>query len=268
METVVINKFHLDMTDAQYRELPGINQSTLKEARRSMAHYRHAVDTPREDCSAFQVGRCFHSFCLEPDEFLANVVVYDGKVRRGANWDDFQEENEGKEILTVSEMAMVEGMGAAVLAHPVASGLIAMAQLVEAAATWIHPATGMLCKMKIDGLTEDVIFDLKSTADASPREFQRSIATYGYHLQAAHYQDGVQEILGSALPFVYICVEKESPHMVAVYELDDASVMEGKRLCDGLMAQIKACDDLGVWPGYGDGIQEIGLPVWAYKKEE
>ena len=99
--------------------------------------------------------------------------------------------------------------------------------------------------------------DLKTTRDASPDGFGKSIANYRYHVQSAHYRDGFQ-----AGRFVWVAVEIDPPYAVAVY-IDGDEIHargDGERLSDlRLYAECKASDK---WPGYPDEVQNISLPRW------
>jgi hypothetical protein len=104
---------------------------------------------------------------------------------------------------------------------------------------------------------------VKTTEDASPAGFARSVATFRYHVQAAHYLAGTQ-----GKRFVFIAIEKKAPFAVAVYELDPVSLEVGEiaRMADLLTYQM--CDSSGQWPGYGNEIAPLTLPSWAFPKSE
>ena len=101
--------------------------------------------------------------------------------------------------------------------------------------------------------------DLKTTTDASPKGFAKSVASFRYHVQAAHY-------LAAGLfdKFIFIAVEKEAPYAVACYELDADALTEGQRLRGRDLQRIANCRAMAAWPGYGDELQTISLPGWAF----
>src|SRR5690606_35384875 len=106
-------------------------------------------------------------------------------------WASFIEASEGKSVIAPDDQALAEAMAGAVRAHRGASRLLEMARGVEVPLAWTDAASGMRCKGKVD-LVADVagnivLADLKTTTDASPREFSRSIASWSMHVQAAHY---------------------------------------------------------------------------------
>jgi len=99
--------------------------------------------------------------------------------------------------------------------------------------------------------------DLKSAVDASPHGFARAVATYKYHLQAAHYMH-----MFNVSRFVFIAVEKAPPYAHGIYTLDDASIEQGRierrRALDGIAEHRERKE----WPGYG--VQELSIPAWAF----
>ncbi|MGA0841051.1 MAG: PD-(D/E)XK nuclease-like domain-containing protein, partial [Pseudomonadales bacterium] len=57
--------------------------------------------------------------------------------------------------------------------------------------------------------------DLKTTVDA--REFERSVFTFGYDIQAAFYTEVAKVIDGKSRKFIWIVVEKDAPYGVQIY---------------------------------------------------
>ena len=57
---------HPYMTEAQYREVDAINISSLKHMSRSPAHYRAALEHPREATQAQLLGSMLHATVAEP----------------------------------------------------------------------------------------------------------------------------------------------------------------------------------------------------------
>jgi hypothetical protein len=102
------------------------------------------------------------------------------------------------------------------------------------------------------------IVDLKTTTDASPDGFARSVAQYRYHVQQAHY---LQSHIADR--FIFLAVEKTFPYCVATYELDADAVAVGEQLRQSNLQAIANCKDAQSWPGYTDQIQTLSLPRWA-----
>ena len=136
--------------------------------------------------------------------------------------------------------------------------------------TWRDDASGLRCKGRIDCLAtiagRAAIVDIKTTTDARPDAFARSIATYGYHFQAAHYLAGMRANGVDVVGFVVIAVESRAPHGVAVYELDAEALEVGEERRRALLSTLAECRASGRWPGYRT--QTISLPRWAAREVE
>ena len=92
---------------------------------------------------------------------------------------------------------------------------------------------GAPCKSRMDYLAGATIFDVKTCRDASPDGFARQIASFSYHLQAAHYSAGYREIVGWDLDrFMFIAVETEAPYMCRLYTLDPRSLQTGRLMME------------------------------------
>jgi len=123
-----------------------------------------------------------------------------------------------------------------------------------------HLLKGRLDIVATDSHGATTIADIKTTEDASPEAFSKTIAQYGYAQQAAHYLD----LLG-ATHFVFIAVEKTAPYAVGVYCLDPASVAMGRERNLRNLDLLESCQSSGHWPAYSSEIETISLPAWASK---
>jgi exodeoxyribonuclease VIII len=208
-------------------------------------------------------------------------------------WQDVKAEwlqhNGHRIVLTQEQWNQLHSMRDAVMAHPAACALMtACPGKAEQSVYWIDPATGELCRCRPDFWRADgIIVDLKTTDDASPEGFAKSIANWRYHVQHAMYLDGIAAALeqsgehDAAFPdvtlaapkaFVFLAVEKDACVVngqakgVAVYVLDADSVALGRAEYQRALAEYAQCRRNNVWPGYGDKIQNIALPAWMFSK--
>lgn len=192
-----------------------------------------------------------------------NVVLW-SDVK--AQWD---KENEGRSILNPDQWKQIHAMRDAVMAHPAASALLTrIPGRAEQSIYWIDALTGTLCRCRPDWWRDDHLpIDLKTTEDASPEGFARSIAKFRYDVQAAYYLDGIHAATGKRPQnFVFIAVEKKPPYAVGVYVLDAETLEIGRGLYREDLAVYTECAKTDVWPGYGDKIQTINLPGWYANK--
>lgn len=256
---------------ADYLKIPAVNHSSLRRMAESPLHYRHAKDQPASGATdAMRIGTALHVHMLERERFsdlVAVSPVFSGKgsVALRADW---QALHEGMCVIDDSEHAQVLGMGRAISAHPEARKYAEKPGLREVVVVWIDEATGLKCKARCDKFfpTIGLGVDIKTTRDASPEAFEKSIADYGYHTQLAFYAQGVRAATKSTAEFIIVAVENESPHGCAVYEVDPDAIAIGEAYCRHWLARVAECEKSGVWPGYSQEVMRIGLPVWAAKR--
>jgi hypothetical protein len=252
----------MTITNEQYHADPAISASHLKAIMQSPYHYwSRYVDPDRkpvEPTAAMKLGSLAHCAILEPDELLQRYGVCGARNTKAGKEQAAAMEAEGIEAVTSSDMALALGMAAAVRNHPAASALLQTGK-AEQSFWWDDLSSGMRCKCRPDWYFGSTVVDIKTTTDASPQAFARSVATFAYHVQAAHYLAG----LHGAERFVFVAVEKTYPHAVAVYELDDDALALGRTTRDNALDVIAGCQAANVWPGYSDTVQTLSLPKWA-----
>lgn len=175
----------------------------------------------------------------------------------------------GKEILTEDAFLAIEAIQGNIGKHEGAARLMQDGR-AEMSAFWTDVETGIACKCRPDWLVRDGgaidgIVDLKTCADASAESFSRSIALFGYDVQAAFYQDGIRSVTGMTVPFYFIAVEKDSPHAAAVYRASDEMLEVGRAKYRGALQLLRWCRETGRWPTYQPNgeIEIIDLPRWA-----
>jgi len=138
---------------------------------------------------------------------------------------------------------------------------------VEHTVFWTDKETGIECKARFDVLGP-LLVDLKTTRDASPKGFQRAIATYGYHIQAAHYMAGAIANGMEPQGFLFACVETSAPYLPAGYLMGNPTLEQGERERREALTTYAQCLRDDRWPGYNDDrIEVIDLPTWAQRSE-
>ncbi len=240
---------------------------------------RFQIDNPGERSAALVLGDTLHAALLQPDVFAREYAVAplcDRRYKEGkAKWDAFMEANSDKRIVKAAEFAACEAMARAVLANPGAAKLLGdPAGAVELSAVWDVSGPGFVqrCKLRADKLapTHGAIVDVKTTDDASPEAFEASARKYGYHRQAAMYLRGLAALGMPFEHYTFIVVEKDPPHEVAVYRLDDTQdpnpIDVGWAECLVLLDLYAAAERDG-WPSYPKTIQTISLPDWFLRRQ-
>lgn len=258
----------------EYHSQPGVSNSGLNDFAKSALHYhaRHLnPDRPPQEPRSGQLeGNLAHCLVLESELFMDRYAVGPGNDRRLKEWKAWEASPRpaGVQCIKRAEYEVAKAQALSVRSIPDVAVLLAKGQ-PEVSAFWIDPASGELCRCRPDWVhpTGDngvILLDLKTCADASPREFGRQVARKGYHRQAAFYSAGYQHASGLAvLGFVFVAVENEWPFASSATMLDDASLAQGRAELAELLPRYAACRERNVWPGYGDSIGLITLPAWA-----
>ena len=262
------------MQNADYHRHLAVSKSGLDQIAKSPLHYwARYLDPNRvwpEPTPAMRLGTAFHTHVLELDQWDKQIAVAPGDINRRTKegkeqWAAFEADAKRKTVITADDAEVVMAMGRSVWRHPAAAMLLHWQGKAETTHMWTDPTTGAECKCRPDWLTNDgnLIIDLKTTEDASPSGFQRSVANYRYHCQASWYLDGVEAATGHRPDqFIFICVEKKPPYAVAVYAADAEMIHIGAETAARDLARLVECKASNTWPGYSDQIEPLSLPAW------
>lgn len=248
------------MTHPDYNSINAVRFSRLKRLAVSPLHYKEHVEKETE---ALRLGRAVHLAVLEPARYRDEVAVWEGKTRRGKEWDSFQAQNETKTILRAADHEMAMALSKAVNADPLA-GVLLRGGKAEHTRTWTDPGTGLTCKARLDYYAEGRVVDLKTTSKIQPRDFARQAAQFYYHAQLAFYSTGLPQPCSAYI----IAPTKEKPIDVVTYKLPARALRVGQQLCEKWLALLAECQARDEWPGIGGGeIQELVLPEYALGEE-
>lgn len=250
-------------SNSEYHAAEGVSKSDLDLIHKSPAHLKGAqrIETP-----AMRLGTAFHCATLEPERFKDAFAVVEGDRRTKAVKDEIRDLAEsGWTVLTADEMDIVQAMSASVYETKIGAALLKSAQKEHSVFAEID---GVRVKCRPDGWDEarKVIFDLKSTEDASPEGFARSVARYRYHVQDAFYRHVMSEATGTVADdysFIFIAVEKSPPYAVAFYQLDDMATLQGWVEARSDLRRYRDALESGKWNGYSPKIETLSLPRWA-----
>jgi hypothetical protein len=259
--------FYPDVPEADYHADRGsLSVGGAKLLLQAPALYRWRIDHP-EVKDYFDLGSAAHLLVLGVGPKV-RVIYADSWVTKAAREERDAAREAGEVPLLEADWVRVNDMADALTHHPFAAGLLEHGQ-PEVSAYAVDPATGILLRGRFDWLGEWIISDYKTAKDASPEGFARSVANYGYHMQAAWYLD-LCELNGEPREaFAFVVQEKAEPYMVAVYDLDDTALEIGARRNRRALDLYRQCLDEDRWPGYADGADftTLALPRWALYQE-
>jgi hypothetical protein len=248
------NAVFTDIPAAAYHhpDCPGVSSTQVKAAfAQSLAHFNKR-DLQSD---ALRFGTALHCFVCEPDKFpeLFDVVPDRGRAAIA----------DRKTHITVSDVTRIVEMARSVTTHPDAADFfndVGGKPQYELTFFSRDPESGILQKARVDLFKGDVIVDLKSTRDASPRGFPKEAAKYLYRISAAYYLQVVSRVVGRYLSdFYLVACEKEPPYLAAVYKVDPRSLSQADEEISIALDRIKTARSQGhnAWLGYPLGIQEV-----------
>jgi len=266
-----------------YFSWPCLNNSLLKHATRTLAHFRHAMETPTEPTDAMRFGTLAHSGILEPLQ-LANqyavmpdltegITTANGQPaaspkatkqykQRVAEW---EAANSTKEIVEQEWLDDVIAMHAQLLRNDRAMRYLAPRGPVECAIVWDDPS-GVRCKALCDKIDNYScrIADYKTTRDL--RRFDRAIIDFSYDMQGAFYLDGISAIQSGKWQFAIVAQESSAPFLLQADVLPKEQITEGRRIYREALEKVAHAAEVDHWPGYGD--PDWSRPHWATKDEQ
>lgn len=259
-------KYHEDTSRISKSGLDLISKAPKKYWER----YLNPNRKPQKQTRALIEGEAFHTYVLEPDLFQKTFVVephFSGKGARESRA-NFELNNQGKKIISLECFQMVSGMKDAIERHPIARKLLSKG-IAERQFNFTEPSTGARCKIKPDWTAQienkNILVDLKSTEDASPRAFGVSAAKYRYHVQGAFYSDGANLNGLNVDSFIFIAVEKTPPYLVNVFYLDELDTDLGRRTYIQDCKTYLECKELNEWPGYDEKITPLMFPGYMHE---
>ena len=257
----------------EYLEIDAISNSYLSR----LAECPAKAQVPRPDSPSLAFGRAAHKFILEGTEtFFAEYAVapqVDRRTKAGKNaWREFEEQSDGKTVISVDDFTRLINMRMAVYDHPMAAKLLGEG-VREQTVIWREPETWLLCKCRPDALPDEgrrTLVDLKTARDAGEHAFTRSVVNYGYARQAAFYLDAMNSFkpVGSQFydSFVFVVVETEPPHRVECYVMDDEFVDWGRAEYRRLLQVEMECQRNNQYPHYqNEGLVQLYRPKWLYE---
>lgn len=251
-----------------------LSRSSLLDFDRSAYYYwAYHLNQWRPEREATQsqlMGSAFHSMILEPDKFNDHYIIAPepvklkdvGRERYEAYKEHLEQcESTFKHVIPWHIYCELSNMRERFKEHPKASELLVGAN-IEYSLFWQDPHSDLLLKARPDAYHDNVIIDLKTISDASPRNFQNEMAKHGYHIQGAMIQDGLEHLTGTRIERVInIVIENKYPYQMGIYKIDELALEEGKRKYKQLCLDLKQALAKDEWQDFG--IQEIGLPRWA-----
>jgi hypothetical protein len=280
----VIETLH-HLTNSEYRAYQAVSQSDLKMAARNpQLYYETYLIEPAHRRRPRLATSPEQQFGIAVEEFLRTSAMPEDLVvippdvlnaqghRRGSAWTAFVAEHEGKQLVTQKEfdqqMGGIMDAAANVRAHKVAELLLnSVSAKWHQRFVWLCEDTMLPMKAELDILDDGlgVVCDVKTAADTDADSFARSVLTFGYDIQAAHYLEAAELAYPTReWTFAWVVIKNKPPYDVEVYDASDELLKHGETRLMAARENYRRCVDSGTWKSATHGISvNLDLPAWA-----
>jgi hypothetical protein len=244
------------------------------------AKYQYAREHGRESTPSQRLGTVAHALTLGTPVDDYAVLGFDTRTRSKAYMAAEKEVlDAGKKVLLRKEWDEAVAISDALLTHPTAGALLQGIR-AEVSMFWRDPEfdiwlRGRMDAFRLDGETPTIV-DLKTSKDASPDAFAKSVHEWGYHRQHPWYCEGLAAAVGCEprdVDFIFAVVETEPPYLVATYRLSDGTdgpndVALGREQNRIAREIWRDCTATGRWPGYSLEIEQLELRRYDRQQAE
>ena len=271
-------KLVLDLPEAEYHALDSLSSTGARRliAPGCPALFDYERRHPRTPTPAMRLGRAAHRVVLGVGSDMDFADYPNYRTKEAREWRDAVEAAGRIPMLTGSKEAdQVLGMRAKLRSHEVFGAMFDLDRGdAEASAFWTDEATGVECRARFDYLPHPqegrrpILADYKTTEDSSPASFARSAAEFGYPMQADWYLRGARELYGTEPAFVFVVQSKVAPYLVSVAQLAPSDMALAAARNDSALRVFRECSESGAWPGWGDVVHTLEMPVWWRAQSE
>ncbi len=241
-----------------HRDIAVQSCSLLKPLLVSPAHYKAQFFEASTTSKAKDFGTLIHTLVLEPQTFASRYAVYEGvKDGRDPEFKAFVKAHPGQAVIEDVSLQSAKRMTEKLLerrfrGRPFADYLAEGEK--EATIYYTDPTTGVRCRVRIDMLHPEFVFDLKTALSVIQGEWLRQALNLNYDLQS--YMYSLAECLYSGrdkpLPFVFIVGENSAPYSASAFTAGDTFIAKGGKKYQEVIAAYAACSKQDYWPDLGE----------------
>ena len=246
------------------------SSTTLKKALKGAKYFHESVilrlTEDKMNEGALALGNYLHIALLQPHLLESDCEIYPKKTRAGKDFKTFQQENLGKTIITMNELATAEDVMYQFKTQSVDLGGEQELPCVElfkggkAEESLFTVIDGINIKVRFDYRLEingDVVIrDLKTTASTanSPQEAAYICNRYDYFLSSALYVDALKtQFPEGTNVFFDLVFASKSDGRINVYRVGEETLNAGR------LRYQKAIENIKKWSknGYKEGMREL-----------
>lgn len=281
MEPIISNGIHTDISiEAYHANRSHISATSIKEAKASLKQFdwHRRGKMPKSDGLHFSFGNAFELALLDKVGFEKHVAIEqqeywialanEGRPEKYANprasakykaeASKFEAENLGKYIIPdkgKQSYESIEAMLTSCYSDSTIKSLIDGTEY-QLSLFWTDEQTGLNLKTRPDicKRKKNVVVNLKTANNGSPKSFTRDLVEYDYPLQACVEISGclATGLMTSVDNYFWLVVEKEAPYNATIYEFDKADIALCMDAYDYLIHKIAKAKEENSFPGYTD----------------
>lgn len=267
----LIDGFNPDISNEDYHgDRTYISSSglklVLKDPRQFYKTYVLNEESASLNQSAMDLGSYIHALILEPHLVEKEFAVFDGAMRRGKAWEEFEKSvKEGQIIITKSQDVQAQDLVRNFYDTELELGddVVKVSSFFEggnAEETLCGELDGLRVKVRFDYRKEGDGFasinDIKTTSKRilGKRDAEDVCAAFGYHISAALYVDLVEKETGKKHDF-YFCFLSKKDGQTTLFKASEQMLERGRQDYKQAIQLIKKGRETGIW--YEAKIQEI-----------
>lgn len=208
----------IKLTDSEYFKEAGYNFSTMKELLKSPLAFWYNLENPKEPTASMKLGTAVHCWLLEPLRFANNFISAPNLDKRTKEYKEFALENTDKFIYDAKEVEPIfQAIERSKGNFPGLDFILNAKTINEYCIFWDN----YKCKIDAFEANTGTLIDVKTTSETDPAQFLKTIRKNAYHLQLAHYRNGLRACGYDVNSCRILAIQNTAPYDVVEYELDE-----------------------------------------------
>lgn len=260
----MLGKVLIESEDIYHADKEHLSASQLKQLDISPAHFKAYLKHGIKTTDAMDKGKFLHSLGLEQDieKFVARPLKDGSLVRSNSKeYKEFLESNPGKTPIAPDLFDSAYEFLESFTQNKIAMELLSGSKIEHSVYAMDHES-GFKIKARPDIWKGGMIADLKTTSSLqNVALFERSIFSFKYDLQLAHYAETIFQATGEMITDFYIlAVETSAPFGTRIFKFSKKDIEAAKQKRRELLNLLSVCKEENTWPTYTQEIIEVIKP--------
>ena len=255
----------LTLSDKEYNELAGVNWHSLQHMSISPEQYIYELKKHRDPTVSQGLGTAEHAAMLEPDKFFERKLIVKTS-RKTKKFIEIVNENPSSYVITQDEYDMILTHLEKFRQNEFYDFIMRNAR-IEQTIQWKNANTGLVCKGRPDLFNDDVLMDIKTSAQIEDEKWWWDFRRYKYHAQFAYYLDALEIIDGKDRRVICVKLETSPVFDVVYYPIPWDAIIAGRDHYERLLSELRDCIDANCWPGKSNELAPVRFSNWKIERE-